>query len=176
MKKMNNKKTGFSLIELLLVLGIIAALAITAFMVFPKVSSKNTIQTEVANINMILAGANAMYAGVSTYDGISNEVLINANVVPEKMISGSDEDKVLLNGYKGTVEIKSSKDFLGKLEITYKGVPKSDCVGLITTLIPNFSVIKTNGVTIKHENGTYNIKNATEVCNIKESADMIFVS
>lgn len=175
MKNLNKKKNGFSLIELLLVLGIIAALAITVFMIYPKVATKNNVRDEVNNINAILSGTIALYSSMPTFDGVSNKNLIESHVFPEVMLSSAKDD-VVLNGFKGLVEVAPSKDFDGKLEIKYTNVPSEACVNMTTSLLPQFSVIKVNNVTIKHENGTFNIKNATEVCNIKNEADMLFIS
>ncbi|EGD5057419.1 prepilin-type N-terminal cleavage/methylation domain-containing protein, partial [Escherichia coli] len=44
-KKIKSKK-GFSLLELLLVLGIIAALVVAAFIVYPKVQASQRAQAE----------------------------------------------------------------------------------------------------------------------------------
>lgn len=49
MKRINKK--GFSLLELLLVLGIIAALIVAAFIVYPKVQDSNRATTEAKNIS-----------------------------------------------------------------------------------------------------------------------------
>lgn len=49
-------KKGFSLLELLLVLGIIAALVVAAFIVYPKVQASQRAQAESNNIATIQAG------------------------------------------------------------------------------------------------------------------------
>jgi prepilin-type N-terminal cleavage/methylation domain-containing protein len=57
-KNIKSKK-GFSLLELLLVLGIIAALVVAAFIVYPKVQASQRSQAESNNIATIQAGVKA---------------------------------------------------------------------------------------------------------------------
>jgi prepilin-type N-terminal cleavage/methylation domain-containing protein len=57
-KNIKSKK-GFSLLELLLVLGIIAALVVAAFIVYPKVQASQRAQAESNNIATIQAGVKA---------------------------------------------------------------------------------------------------------------------
>ena len=66
--KNKKSKKGFSLLELLLVLGIIAALVVAAFIVYPKVQASQRAQAESNNIATIQAGVKALYTSASSYD------------------------------------------------------------------------------------------------------------
>lgn len=50
----NNK--GFSLVELILVLSVIAGLSITAFLLYEKVSNESIVKAESQNMSVVLAG------------------------------------------------------------------------------------------------------------------------
>ena len=52
---MERKRKGFSLLELLLVMGIIAALIVAAFIVYPKVQSYRNVKIESNNISSLKA-------------------------------------------------------------------------------------------------------------------------
>lgn len=87
---MKNKlkiKNGFSLIEMLLVLGVLAVLLIAAFVVYPKVRANVIAEKEVKNIAMIQAGISNLYKGQSSFQSLNNTLLVNAKIVPESMIS-----------------------------------------------------------------------------------------
>ncbi|MBC2862947.1 prepilin-type N-terminal cleavage/methylation domain-containing protein [Klebsiella pneumoniae] len=72
---MDKNKKGFSLLELLLVLGIIAALVVSAFVVYPKVRDARYIDIEAKHIAQI-------YASVKTYIQAS---LITAGYQPQHL-------------------------------------------------------------------------------------------
>ncbi|WP_202195934.1 prepilin-type N-terminal cleavage/methylation domain-containing protein, partial [Pluralibacter gergoviae] len=61
----NNKKNnyGFSLLELLLVLGIIAALIVASFLLYPKVRDSRYVDIEAKHIGQIYASVKSVYAG-----------------------------------------------------------------------------------------------------------------
>jgi prepilin-type N-terminal cleavage/methylation domain-containing protein len=73
-KNIKSKK-GFSLLELLLVLGIIAALVVAAFIVYPKVQASQRAQAESNNIATIQAGVKALYTSASSFTGLTNLLL-----------------------------------------------------------------------------------------------------
>ena len=50
------KKKGFSLLELLLVFGIIAALIVGVFMIYPKISSGQKIDSDIKILGTLNAG------------------------------------------------------------------------------------------------------------------------
>lgn len=63
---MERKRKGFSLLELLLVMGIIAALIVAAFIVYPKVQSYRNVKIESNNISSLKAEVSALYASVAS--------------------------------------------------------------------------------------------------------------
>lgn len=65
----DKKGKGFSLLELLLVLGVIAALIVGAFIVYPKVRNSQSIDAEAKNIATIRSGILALYASQATISG-----------------------------------------------------------------------------------------------------------
>ena len=134
-------KKGFSLIELLLVLGIIAALAIVAFIIYPKVSAANKAQTEASNINTIKAAINSLYASAPDYSGLDTTTALNADVFPSTMVSSDGSSAS--NTFKGTVTVAASDDAPSgasnsSFTITYNGVPTTECVKIVSAVAGSF--------------------------------------
>jgi prepilin-type N-terminal cleavage/methylation domain-containing protein len=77
---------GFSLIELLLVLGVLAILLVAAFVVYPQVRDRNQANKEIMNLSVIRANVNNLYASKpSNYTGLTNQVALDAKVFPSDM-------------------------------------------------------------------------------------------
>ena len=97
-----HNKEGFSLLELLLVLGIVSALIISAFIIYPKVQT----MYRVDKISKTILGAKSsiqeLYQGKAYYDkGISNlrDIAFPANTYTSK------NNGLPLNDYGGTYSI-----------------------------------------------------------------------
>ena len=108
---LNNKrksKKGFSLLELLLVLGIIAALVVAAFIVYPKVQASQRAQAESNNIATIQAGVKALYTSASSFTGLTNTVAVQAKIFPDNMLSGSGTAAKPINAFKGNVMLAAT--------------------------------------------------------------------
>ena len=146
-----NKK-GFSLIELLLVLGIIAALAITAFMIYPKVSSSNNAQTEASNINTIKASVSSLYSSSPDYNGLTTEVGIKSKIFPDTMVNTAGT--AALNTFKGPVTLATSAESPSGVAdsaftISYEDVPSAECVKIVSAVASNFYKVTVGGTAVK---------------------------
>lgn len=167
-KNIKSKK-GFSLLELLLVLGIIAALVVAAFIVYPKVQASQRSQAESNNIATIQAGVKALYTSTSSFTGLNNSVAIQAQIFPDNMLSGTDSatPSTPINAFKGDVIVESANTGPSAAQgssftITYKNVPATECTKIIAAAAGNFY---TAGV------GTAgNVKAAGEVLDIAKTA------
>ena len=80
------KKKGFSLLELLLVFGIIAALIVGVFMIYPKISSGQKIDSDIKILGTLNAGIKNLYAGQADYTGLSVDAVIKSKIVPEDIV------------------------------------------------------------------------------------------
>jgi type II secretory pathway pseudopilin PulG len=87
----------------LLVLGIIAALVVAAFIVYPKVQASQRAQAESNNIATIQAGVKALYTSASSFTGLTNTVAVQAKIFPDNMLSGSGSSATPINAFKGNV-------------------------------------------------------------------------
>lgn len=165
--KNKKSKKGFSLLELLLVLGIIAALVVAAFIVYPKVQASQRAQAESNNIATIQAGVKALYTSASSFTGLNNSVAVQAKIFPDNMLSGSGSAAKPINAFKGNVVVASANTGPSAAQgssftITYSNVPAAECTKIITAAAGNFY---TAGV------GTAgNVKAAGEVLDVAKTA------
>ncbi|ELM8953547.1 prepilin-type N-terminal cleavage/methylation domain-containing protein [Escherichia coli] len=165
--KNKKSKKGFSLLELLLVLGIIAALVVAAFIVYPKVQASQRAQAESNNIATIQAGVKALFTSASSFTGLTNSVAVQAKIFPDNMLSGSGSSATPINAFKGNVVVASadtgpSAATGSSFTITYSNVPAAECTKIITAAAGNFY---TAGV------GTAgNVKAAGGVLDVAETA------
>lgn len=141
--KNKKSKKGFSLLELLLVLGIIAALVVAAFIVYPKVQASQRAQAESNNIATIQAGVKALYTSASSFDKLTNTVAVQAKIFPDNMLSGSGNNATPINAFKGAVTVASadtgpSKATGSSFTIKYENVPASECTKIVTAAAGNF--------------------------------------
>lgn len=146
---MKRNKKGFSLLELLLVLGIIAALIISAFIVYPKVQAAQRSESTLKNIATIQSGVRSLYSGTANYEGINNSVLINANVFPENLLKDGGSGVEVVNEFGGNIEIKStfaSGIANAAFSIKYYNVPSDECIRISTALSNNVSSIRVNNI------------------------------
>ncbi len=136
-------KKGYSLLEILIVSGIISALIISALYFYPKIRNSNTVNVEVVNMNTILSGIYGIYTG-NNYNGLNNEILIDAKIIPNMMVSNTPYK--IINSWKGDVIISSYKlkNNLSLLKMKYTNIPQDQCVLFVSAVEKNFGAIQTD--------------------------------
>lgn len=137
---------GFSLIELLLTLVIIAALAVAAFIVYPRVQAGRNATYEAQVLSAAQAGVKALFT-TNNYDRLSVATAINADIFPANMIV----DGAIQNQWGGSVDIGPSAANGGSatavgtpdryFKITYRQVPTDVCIRLAGAAAQNFGTI-----------------------------------
>lgn len=152
MKNYNRTKAaGFSLIELLLVIGFIAGALVLAFVTYPKVLATNRANVEAQHITIFSGGIKNMYATAQNFSSLSNTVMINAKVVPDDLqVAGG----VINNIWGGDITVAPDTTSALRYTITYSGVPRSECVKLGTSVAVNFLKLSIQGTVIFDRTGT----------------------
>lgn len=148
--KINSKK-GYSLLEVLIVIGIIAGIIVSIFYFYPKLKNSNTINIEVSNMNTILSGIYGIYNG-NNYNGLNNKILIEAKIVPNTMVSNTPYK--IINSWKGEVILSTyttdAKNSL--LSMKYMNIPQDQCALFISSVEKNFGAIQTDVAYLQNNN------------------------
>ena len=139
---------GFSLIELLLVLGVLAILLVAALVVYPQVRARNQVNNEVQNLAAMKAGFLSLYANGGDWTTLTRGVANQARIFPVTMNGGD---------YGATAPITSSwgqpvmisplrpTHLDGKLvTFQYFRFPDDVCVPLASAAAANYRSIRIN--------------------------------
>lgn len=137
---------GFSLIELLLVLGVLAILLTAAFVVYPKVRD-DSLTGRVVN-NSVATAANVTHLFHHSYSGLTNTTAINARLVPERMVLDRSSS-ALASEWGGNVTVSSAGLNNKGWRMVYEDVPSSICTQMATRLSAHFTSVAINGQVIK---------------------------
>lgn len=151
--KRSNKK-GFTLVEILLVVGFIALAGIGIYTVYSKVQMSNAALTEGKNLDTLRAGAKSLYGGTQTYATVTNAVLNDSRVTPDSMriIPYTAGSSSILNTFGGAVTVLpvslgggTSNGF----EVTYPNIPGAVCAKLVAGSGSAWDQIKVGTTTVK---------------------------
>ena len=146
-----NKRAGFTLVEILLVVGFIALAGIGIYTVYSKVQMSNAALTEAKNMDTLRAGIKNLYGGRKNYTGLTNSVVNDARITPDSMravpyIAG---DGNITNSFGGFVNIYAWTSLGGapdnQLVVTYEKVPGAVCSKLIAGAGAGWEVIDVVG-------------------------------
>jgi type II secretory pathway pseudopilin PulG len=149
MKKVSrSNRKGFSMVELLLVFAVILGAAVMVFVAYPKLKANQAATTENTNLSTLQAGIKNIFQGKPNYTGLVPTVLINAQVVPNTMVNGTN----IVNSWGATVAIAPAT--LGGLannaySITYPSVPQDVCVKLASSSGLNFDTVTIGTTAVK---------------------------
>lgn len=136
-KRVKSATSGYSLIELLLVIAFIAGALVLAFVTYPKVQATNRANVESQHLSVMSTGIKNLYATAKSFTGISNQVLLNAKLFPDDMRVNSTAAAGVSNVWEGTIDVAAATP-VSKYTITYTGVPAAECAKLSTGVAVNF--------------------------------------
>lgn len=187
MSYFTNKKRekGFSLLELLLVMGVIAALIIAAFIIYPKVMSHTKVNNELRNISTILTGIKSLYAGSADLTGFSNTVVSKAKILPDNMVVKGSPN-TFKNSWQGSFYMMLNSNITSNgniiwnaISVSTGGIPSSDCLRLTNELYRAYDkelvFMTVNSQNVYSGSMVYDLNNAATQCSKKESTDVTIV-
>lgn len=182
--KLKNKK-GFSLLEILLVLAIAAALVVGAFVIYPKVQVSSNVKKESDNIGVLRSGVSAMYGNTSNppTNPNMNQVLINAQIVPDNMLTTTTGS--IISGWGGPVYVGTGTvDGRPGFFIRYENLTNELCVKLLSSMANGFDEVKIassnmamvgipsgGGTVVKSSTIEFTVINASSYCKSNTSGN-----
>lgn len=143
MKSMSHvqKQQGFSLVELLLVLGVIALIAIAAFIIYPSVQAGTQANTESSNITSVVAGTKNLYGSRGTYGGVNNDTLRNARIFPSTMVGGNFTAGEAKSVWGNDVTVAPQGTPATRFSILYADIPTEACIKFVSGVAANFDTV-----------------------------------
>ncbi|UZF16131.1 type 4 pilus major pilin [Ralstonia pseudosolanacearum] len=154
----NKKKAarGFTLIEILLVVGFIALAGIGIYVVYNKVQTGNAANTEARNLDTLRAGVKNLYGASVNYGTVSETVLLQGRVVPDSMRDAAGT--AIINSFGGTVKVVPATFGGGAANnaftIKYPNVPLDVCSKFTTVGGNGFNLVVVNGTPVKDTSKT----------------------
>ena len=169
MRKIKNTRKGFSLIEILLVLSIIAALSVIAFKVFNNVKNKQMSNEYIQKLNIVKSNADEIFTSSvnANFDGSS--VMMTPSVASQ-LVSGTGYTKNYndITGYYMDTNTMISLS-MGNLKNNTKLItigfrfPADICTSFISSLISsNNYLINTMDGTIYGSSSIANVLNQSK--------------
>lgn len=160
MKSMSiQKQQGFSLVELLLVLGVIALIAIAAFIIYPSVQAGAQANTEASNATAIVAGVKNLFGAKGNYQGLTDAVACQAQVYPSTMVGGATTASTCAlsanapkSAWGEAVTLAVGAAPYNQFAIHYSKIPSATCTKLLSNIAANFDSVGTTAI------GSFDIK------------------
>lgn len=172
------QKNGFTLIEILLVVGFIAIAGIGVYSVYSKVQINSAANTEARNIDALRAGIKGLFAPVSSTAGLGNLVINNASITPQPMRNAAADG--IVNSFGGVVTVASAGNPTAgdSFTITYNGVPSAACTKLVTGTGSQFEGVTVAGNVVKAygANTQVDVVAATAQCGSGDTVTIVFTS
>ena len=150
MKNLRNQ-LGATLLELVMSIGIIAVIAISALAFFQQANEQNKITAEVSSVGALVAGIRNMYITQGDYNGLTNTIIIRSNIFPDRMRNpgavGAALNQIKTSwGTNGIVLTAEAVDGVadGGFVMQYNTVPRGACVDFVSKVLGNFTLVEVN--------------------------------
>lgn len=190
---LSKKYSVFSLLKLLLVLGMLLIILIAFFVVYPGVRDRNEYHTEISNLSSIKSNIEKLYASQGgDYKGLNRATANQARIFPKTMNRGDfTATGDIRSSWGGAVNISSSLRAPGDTRqpfytIEYQDVPAGICLPLVSGAAFYFDQVIINGTAAMtehsgrrldaREGGEFDPAKAAEGCSIRNTSRIEFIA
>ena len=152
---MKSSQKGFSLIEILIALGIMAALLLLVFIIVPRVQAQLKVNETGEQLTGMVATLKGLYATSPGYDQLTTERAIKGRVYYDNMphtptsVTNAWDGSVIFgpdSGTDGSYGPRYTNDVPARrFNITFTNVPDNECAKLASGVGTNFSLVVVNG-------------------------------
>lgn len=176
---MNNQR-GFSLIEILLVLGVLALLLLAAFFTFPQVRDRNYVNIENQRLMQTVAVVKNLYVAKGNYVGLTTDIANQAKAFVSEANQGNYQaGQEIRNLWGGLIQLQVHAANPKFMEISYGAVPPDACQKLATGVARNFKELQVAGTPVWRESDQedVDITGIVETCSANPAGStMVFIT
>lgn len=162
-------QVGATLLEIMMVLGVVALIVIGALAFFQKTSTANKVQTEIKNLGSLVAGIEQMYSSQGNYNGLTNTVIWASNFVPDSMKGPATPQ--LFTQWKGAITVTSFGATNNQMQIVLNGIPTTPCMDFVSGIYKQFAVTQIGATTITPTAATA-VSNIATACGAAATANI----
>lgn len=133
---MKSNENGRSMIEMLGVLAIVGVLSVGGILGYSKAMGKYKVNQLLHQMAELTINIRTLFFQQNEFDGLNEQVLINAGLVPYSMLSTPESAQNIIHVLGGKIKVFPSKDSHNKykaFEIYADKLNKSACLELATT-------------------------------------------
>lgn len=152
LKNRIKKQKGFTLLELLAVLIIIAILGMGLYFTLAKVQASSDANTEGKHIDLVTSAIKQLYAGNNNFANITTAVVIGSGALPADLLAAggtsTSQGSTITNKWGGSITIAPASVGTGTnnaYTITDPEVPQDVCVKMLSNTGNNYLVVAANG-------------------------------
>lgn len=181
------RNQGFSLIEMLLVLGVLAVLLIGAFVVYPKVKAQNQANEMATHMTMIKANVQKSFLSQASYKGLDTTTANKARSFPESMNGGDFAighsgirspwgGIVYVDGINAVTPTPNGNiPVYRSFYIRLADIPSDICMPLLSSVAGHYESIKVGTTELLDKSGL-NTSLAAQTCANSQPQTIIFYS
>lgn len=147
------KNAGFTLIELILVLGLIAVIGTATVMLYVYVGDKSEVTKNVTQAQRITQGFNSAYANSGAFEpDLTLEKAINSGAItPDLLTGGKLKDASGRNITLSSVSINGVSG--GAIQLVYSSMKPRICTQFLSAIASSFNDVKVNNVSLTAVSG-----------------------
>lgn len=162
------EKKGFSLMEMMLVLGAFAAIVAVGFWIYSIASERERVSTAQKQLASIQKGINDMSGIYSNIDE-ARTMLLESKTLPSNMVNGN----ALVNPWKGKITITPHNGSDTFYDVSYYNVPSSSCIDLVNKSRVFYRTVTSTNSSLTD---TSNVNNVVDFCSKIAKNDAIVFS
>lgn len=134
--------------EILLVLVIAAAIAIAAFLIYPKVNAERIADSEAKRVISIAAAIRSLYGSQPNYKGLTIDVLKDSDSIDKKMFNKMDGGMPVTE-FNALLSITDSGRWF---KIDYTQMKPEHCLRFVPKVGSAAEIIQVSGITVMGPN------------------------